>query len=43
MQNWESMVLRHAPLVMFKVETEMVSLRYTHCERSYLVQNVELW
>ena len=42
-QNWKSLVLRYTPLVRCQAETEMVSLRYIHWERSsYLFQNVEL-
>ena len=42
-QNYESLVLRYAPSVICQVETEMVSLRVLHWERSsYLVHNVEL-
>ena len=42
-QNWESLVLRYAPLMICQREMEMVILRVLHWDRSnYLVQNVEL-
>ena len=41
-QKYESMFLRHAPLVICQAEMDMVSLRYLYWDRSYLVQNVKL-
>ena len=43
-QNWESLLLRNAPIVrcQLEMEMEMASLRDLHLERNYLVQNVEL-
>ena len=41
-QQWDSRVLRYAPLERFQVEIDMSSLRDLHWERSYLVHNVEL-
>ena len=43
MLNWESLILRYIPLVIYQVEMETVNLRYIHWERSiYLVHNLEL-
>ena len=43
LQNWDILVLRYSPLVIWQVEMEKVILRYIHWKRSsYLVHNLEL-